>query len=324
MITRRGLTLVELLVVIAIIATLIALLLPAVQSVREGARNLQCKNNNRQIALALHSYHRAVGKFPAGAMYGGCAYKQGHSWLTMLLPHLEQQAVYDRLDFQRLPNQSPNREMLLNLLIPNLVCPSDPNGGLLSNTRLPDAYLPGPAGTFSMGQSYGPSAGPIKYNFCQLGVMSPNVNCIDTASGPCTGGGGRADQGSPGMFAGGRVAYSFDHCRDGTSNTLLIGEQLPVYGVHLMYFHSHLNCGTTHLPPNYWKINPRNCPPAPRGEVVANCFSDMSGFNSMHPGGVNVALTDGSIHFVNDSVDYVTWQYVGNKADGKAIDGSNW
>lgn len=118
----------------------------------------------------------------------------------MTLPYLEQQAVYDGLDFRRLPNQSPNREMLLDLRIPNLLCPSAPDFGLLDNARLPGRYLPGPAGTFSMGQQYSPSAGPIEYARCTIAPMSPNINCITT--GPA-GGGGRFDQGSPGMFAGG-------------------------------------------------------------------------------------------------------------------------
>ena len=318
-------TLVELLVVIAIIGILIALLLPAVQSAREAARNLQCKNNVKQIALALHNYHTALRSFPPGAVYNGCAYRQGHSWIAMLLPYLEQQAVHDHLDFTRLPNQSPNTEVLVDLLIPNLVCPSDPDGGLLDNGRLSSGgYLPGPAGTFSMGQSYAPSGGPVRMNDCPYGTMSPNINCIDTSAPPCSGGAGRANQGSPGMFAGGYRAYRIDDCRDGTTNTLLLGEQLPVYGVHMMYFHSHLNTGTTHLPPNYWKINPRNCPPAPTGEVVSRCFADMSGFNSMHGGGVNMALVDGSVRFISDTIDYTVWQYLGMRHSGQPIDGSKF
>lgn len=138
------------------------------------------------------------------------------------------------------------------------------------------------------------------------------------------GGGGRYDQGSPGMFAGGYTCYGTAACRDGTSNTLLLGDQLPVYGVHMMYFHSHLNCATTNVPPNYWLINPRGCPPAPVGEVIPYCFRDMSGYNSMHRGGVNVALADGSVRFVGDTVDYVTWQYLGNKNDGKPVDASKF
>jgi len=120
-----------------------------------------------------------------------------------------------------------------------LLCPSDPNAGLLDNARLPDRYLPGNAGTFSMGQSYVPSAGPIAYAGCTISPMDPNINCINT--GPA-GGGGRFDQGSPGMFAGGYKCYSIRDC------------------------------------------------------------------------------TDGSVRFIPDEVDYVTWQYLGNKSDGGVIE----
>lgn len=92
----------------------------------------------------------------------------------------------------------------------------------------------------------------------------------------------------------------------------------------MMYFHSHLNCSTANVPPNYWKINPWNCLPAPTGEVVSSCFRDMAGFNSKHPGGVNMAMVDGSARFISDTVDDVTWQYLGNKADDQVIDGSKW
>ncbi len=317
-----GFTLVELLVVIAIIGILIALLLPAVQAARESARRTQCTNHIKQITLGLHNYHSAHGTFPPGAVYEGQAYHQGHSWMALLFPFIEQGDLYDRLDFNRLPNQSPNHRVYLNLEIGSLMCPSDPDAGLLDNVRIRPQYLPGPPGTFSQGQSYMPSSGPMMYGgACVVGAMNPNINCIVT--GPA-GGGGRFDQGAPGMFAGGYNAYKIKDCIDGTSKTLLVGEQLPVYGRHMMYFHSHLNCGSTNVPPNYWKINPRGCPKVPPGEHVIWCFRDMAGFNSMHPGGVVMALVDGSVHFIDETIDYVTWQYLGNKDDGRVVDSSEY
>jgi len=100
----RGFTLVELLVVIAIIGILVALLLPAVQSAREAARRLECKNNLKQIGLALHSYHAAHGTFPYGS--GDCCSPSnpkswGGVWTTMILPQLEQQNLHDKIDFDK-------------------------------------------------------------------------------------------------------------------------------------------------------------------------------------------------------------------------------
>ena len=86
------LTLVELLVVIAIVGTLVALLLPAVQAVREAGRRLQCQHHLRQIALAMHNYHDTHGSFPYGVNAGW-----GHSWSAHLLPYVEQMAVADRI-----------------------------------------------------------------------------------------------------------------------------------------------------------------------------------------------------------------------------------
>jgi prepilin-type N-terminal cleavage/methylation domain-containing protein len=132
--SRRGFTLIELLVVIAIIAILIALLLPAVQQAREAARRSQCKNNLKQIGLALHNYHDTYNQFPTGSVYTTDAPSQGdgaHSnfrnanygstWLTAILPMFDQAPLYNRYNFS-VPSQ--NNASVTSVEMPALKCPS--------------------------------------------------------------------------------------------------------------------------------------------------------------------------------------------------------
>jgi prepilin-type processing-associated H-X9-DG protein len=119
------------------------------------------------------------------------------------------------------------------------------------------------------------------------------------------------------MFAAGWIAYRFRDCTDGLSNTFLIGETLPARTVHAMYFNSSSHMASVNIPPNYWKINPRNCPPeigTPGGSP--GCHLDMQGFNSYHPGVVQMAMADGSVNAVTELIDYRTWVYLGDRDDG--------
>src|SRR5205823_7988334 len=128
----RGFTLVELLVVIAIIGVLVALLLPAVQAAREAARRMKCQNNLKQFGLALHNYHDAYGRMPAsyyrawptsvGTTFG----TPGWGWGTMILPRLEQQALFDTLNVSTLQlNASPLTKLPAQTPLPMFRCPSD-------------------------------------------------------------------------------------------------------------------------------------------------------------------------------------------------------
>ena len=125
-----GFTLIELLVVIAIIGVLIALLLPAVQQAREAARRTQCNNNLKQIGLALHNYHDAYNVFPPGKKQ---SYQRGGdimSAFVYLLPHVDAQTVYDRINFNRFYGSSFNTTAL-NSPVATYVCPSDVTKNLL-------------------------------------------------------------------------------------------------------------------------------------------------------------------------------------------------
>jgi prepilin-type N-terminal cleavage/methylation domain-containing protein len=123
---RRGFTLVELLVVIAIIGVLVALLLPAVQAAREAARRSSCQNNLKQIGLALHNYHDTFNKFPMAGFLTRppvttTSYPYHHTWLTKLLPFMEQSPLHDQINFE-LPAWG---QPIVSAEIPILRCPSD-------------------------------------------------------------------------------------------------------------------------------------------------------------------------------------------------------
>jgi len=314
----HGFTLVELLVVIAIIGVLVALLLPAVQAAREAARRMQCANNLKQLGIAMHNYHGANSVLPPGADCDAAknpySIQHCHTWIEFLFPYLEQQSVFDQIDFEVLSNFGSNPAVLNDLILPNLMCPSDSDAGLMDNAR-EIYYLPGIAGTFSLAESYVPSGGPLQMNLCPVPARNPNINCKSIRGGAIPFLGDNAGS-APGMFAGGPTNYSFKNCTDGTSNTLLIGESLPIYSSFRMYFASHMNIASTNTLPNNHRIE-TECPKAPLSRIN-DCYANMGGYMSEHPGGVNLALADGSVHYISETIDYVTYQYLGDREDGEA------
>ena len=161
MVRRRkpysGFTLIELLVVIAIIAILIALLLPAVQQAREAARRTQCRNNLKQIGLALHNYHDVFLSFPIGNLYAGTQTSNGWSWIAFILPYMDLANDYEQLDFAWADPASsgrcseyfgfqetnnPGQSYTWSIPKPVLICPTDPNAGrIFSGQTGAGAYL---------------------------------------------------------------------------------------------------------------------------------------------------------------------------------------
>ncbi len=137
---RRGFTLIELLVVIAIIAVLISLLLPAVQSAREAARRAQCTNNLKQLGLALHNYHQAVGTFPMGNTIGYSYVGTQTTWGTFsaqaqMLPYLEQTPLYNSCNFNWdvwYGTGASINGTVWNVKVNAFLCPSDGKAGMTS------------------------------------------------------------------------------------------------------------------------------------------------------------------------------------------------
>ena len=223
----KGFTLIELLVVIAIIAVLIALLLPAVQQAREAARRTQCKNNLKQIGLAMHMYHDAYQKFPSGGgsisqpgIVGPGLLGYGHSQYVAILPFIDQANIYNQWNFNSIDKTGSDQAVdegfcTANVLVagratlPWINCPSsaltnEQNAGLGGT---PSIYTSAPTGNIQTNHYFG-IAGAVPYgNFTDTPLTAWAGGAISTR----------------GMIPDNKYT-SIALCTDGTSNTMLIGE----------------------------------------------------------------------------------------------------
>lgn len=214
--TRRpslGFTLIELLVVIAIIAILVALLLPAVQQAREAARRSSCKNNLKQLGLALHNYHDTHGVFPPGAVHGSSTNQL--SWHVFTLPYIEQGPLYDTIDFDNVGEGYGGRTLATQISrhrIETFLCPSTSHVNSRQATLYTTHYY-GNAGAKNLTDSSGDRV------------------AHETVAYQCTGGAAcRTDNTSnyggfsqTGIFTA-NSRTSFRDIQDGTSNTIMVME----------------------------------------------------------------------------------------------------
>ena len=233
----------------------------------------------------------------------------------MVLPYMDQAPLFNQIVFTSNTQASANATALNGKLLPGFGCPTDPDSGLQNNAR-ESGYLPAGSGTYSMAMSYMPSGGPLKTNMCVIADNGSNCKGENGGAASTTGIPG------PGMFNGGPVAYRIRDCTDGTSNTLLMGEALPIYNSFGHYFISHMNAGTTNPPPNYLISSLKTtCPKALTGRSSPEtpCLYAAMGFQSLHTGGVHVLLADSSVRFVSDSINYAIWTNIGARADGQTV-----
>ena len=299
-----GFTLVELLVVIVIIAILISLLLPAVQGARESARRLQCKNNIRQVGLAIRSYHTKYEKLPVGSNFPQGV---GPTWAAAILPYIEQQAVYDQFDLTR-RLADPVNEAAARAVIEVFICPSDGTSSkALVGGRIQHSINP----RESMGLWYPTSMGPTRDGtnpsvacvFCPEGVGS--YCCADTADYGCCGNNGKP---GVGLFDRGNNPVAFSTVRDGLSNTLMVGETIPAHCTFNGAYNHNFPIGGTTIPLNTIEET---------REGVDNYWYTGCGFKSRHEGGSHFCMADGSVHFVSETIDYRIYNLLGSRSDGE-------
>jgi len=200
----QGFTLVELLVVIAIIGILIGMLLPAVQSVREAARQTQCRNNLRQLVLAIHNFESASREFPSGYSFEageGGANQQGFSWGAEVLDFIEQGNLAETIDLQRPPFDDANFQARETHL-PVFLCPSDPSSStsFVIRDESNDEQYAGASYVANWGPAFGPSDG------------SDIINLDATP-----------DESGGAFFRNSEVGFA--QITDGTSNTIALGER---------------------------------------------------------------------------------------------------
>lgn len=318
----RGFTLIELLVVIAIIAVLIALLLPAVQQAREAARRTQCKNNVKQLGLAFHNYHDNYGRFPfssSGPQSGGTAagiagVGTPHCFSEFILPYIDQAPLYNQLNFSVGNCAAPNYALLNNRAYPFQACPSNPfsSGRTTSTGGTFYGACGSGAATWSTGiMCYAVSSGPARTNFW-TGVA---LDCASAGSPAYCGVPGSSHLTSvpgesPGVFAdNGVVSTRIADITDGTTNTFLIGERRGELSLYKGIFSDTQQGVITGM-----KINSPRILPTSDGSYEENC-----GASSYHVGGAHFCMSDGSVRFVSNNIDFALYNYLGNKSDGQTI-----
>lgn len=320
---RNAFTLVELLVVIAIIGILVALLLPAVQAARESSRRTSCFNNLKQVGIGLQHYHDALKQFPSAYLVSPITNvpmgppdpstgDAGPGWgfLALLLPYSEQQPLYQALNFN-LPCWSPTNAGPVQTIVPQYTCPSatdmgryvynvvDASGNTLATFAR--ANYVAVAGRFSPWQQY----------------FAPDSDLSTVNVGGFTVDGM--------LYRNSRTRLA--DVRDGTSHTLIVSEKTPYHSdstwvgvVPGGVTNPTVQFAIVGPDPSSSQVNVHTGPtPGETPPVIkppSQPFANTDEVWSNHPNGANCLFVDGSVSFVSDNVDNLSWSFWGTRAGG--------
>jgi len=300
--SRRGFTLIELLVVIAIIAILIALLLPAVQQAREAARRTQCRNNLKQLGLALHNYHDAHRVFPPACIRGrqgtNLGIEQTGTWLIYILPYIDQASLYNTFNFPfvgglyGLGSYGTANMAMVHTPIPAFICPSDP-----------DAKVK-PFGTWFCNT---PPNSNGDYATTNYAGMTHSVWRIGTEAG------GSFPTFSYDGTLGNSGRTGIQDVLDGTSNTIIVAEvaNSPTNGWPWGWDGALTDARLTPNAPGTW----------PGNGVWTNSREGANAqtASSYHEGGIHVGMADGAVRFISENIDLGLYRSLATRRGGEVV-----
>ena len=347
----RGFTLVELLVVIAIIATLIGLLLPAVQSARESARRMSCQNNLKSVALATLGFHDARKGFPMAAEF-----EVGTAWSSLILPHIEQNNIFEVMTFQEdadgnyqwafgvpgITGQAALSNRAYNKFYKNIYACEQ----AISTFRCPSSQFPANAADISGDNWIVQQRAMSNYLGCVSGTLTVDRR-RQTAATPW--GGTAATEvisDLDGIMVNriphqriryngqsfGSIGTKIQGVKDGTSNTIMFGEAEPDLAVMPEMGIVNENNAANSGRKDHWAFGgddldtnnqgdmseflgstgvPMNAPRVAQGSAAFAAY-ELS-FGSRHPGGANFAFGDGSVRSLQDSIDAAAYSALGSR-----------
>ena len=319
--SRPGFTLVELLAVIAIIGALVGLLLPAVQMARESGRRTACGNKLKQLGLALHNHHDAKQSLPystsmVNLWYGTAADKANvHVWTEFILPFIEEDQLYQRIDFKNAPWSTANYKLWSNRRLAWQECPSNPYVATMLLKDGKTNYQRWNVTDKSPGQCYAPCCGPQRTIWDQRAKDCPSSNSYcDVPHAKNSLDGAVEPQKNPGMFS--QVSpwsCRFKDVVDGLSKTIMLCERNTDLDSSTGAVSDVMGCWTG------LRINSPSRRDGISNPLNVNDATSNGGAGSYHPGGAQFCMGDGAVMFVTDDIEFVTYNYLGDRRDGQSI-----